>query len=668
MMNRVRTPPTDPLVTRNRLGARHFFFTDRIRRAITMDGHERAVIGGQADMKIERLRAASRAALFVWLAAAGCWNSGAKTTARGDGGSAGGGGSAGNGGAGGGGHGGDGGGSAGGGGGSAGGAAGIDAATQDAALAGASGRGDGGGGSSATGAGGSGGKDAGAGGSGPAGGSAGGAGGTTAKDGGAGTSGAGGSSVSGAGGAGGSSMAGASGGGGGIAGGGGNSATGPSLTVALNETPEAFRNPMKGFRPSRYIPDGAFPDGEYVSTYKHYIPYSALESSAADGVQKIKDWSDANWSGLRAKNRKVIPRVLIVYPGTGEYWADIPHDGTPAQWTTDALKARLVAFVAKLGQAWDDDPRVAAVEMGLWGKWGEHNIYPDQVGGSDRIPAAFQQALGDAFNAAFKNKKILARYPNTFANDTNVGFYWDSFALPDDDNAGGGAGIVSRDVWRTQMLSGEVAYDWGDQSHLGGSPAGTLSSASNTDYVIGYVQRLHQSSLGWIAQYTPDGGTISANAARLQKAMGYRFVVTQAQFTAAMATGGSIDLSLSVANVGSAPFYYRWPVAVSLLDDARKVVWRSTFGNVDITSWAPGSAASTVRGSFSPTVPPGTYTLAVAVLDPAGSGPSLRFANTNYYRGGWTPVGRVAVGGAAQPPTQDLGAFDGLKADDTLAY
>jgi Domain of unknown function (DUF4832) len=515
--------------------------------------------------------------------------------------------------------------------------------------------------------------------------------GATGKDGGAGTVGSGGSAVAGAGGsagtggvhgsggAGASGTAGSSGSSGsGVAGGGGSAGTGgasggvagagATTTVTLTETPEAFRNPMKGFRPSRYIPDGAFPDGEYVSTYKHYIPYSALESSAADGVQKIKDWSDASWSGLRAQNRKVIPRVLIVYPGTGEYWGDIPHDGTPAEWTTATLKSRLVAFVGKLGQAWDNDPRVAAVEMGLWGKWGEHNIYPDQVGGSDRIPADFQQALGDAFNAAFKTKKFMVRYPNTFANDTNVGFYWDSFALPDDDNSGGGAGMVTRDVWRTQMLSGEVAYDWGDQSHLGGSPNGTLSSDGNTDYVIGYVQRLHASSLGWIAQYTPDGGTISANAARLQKALGYRFVITQATFTSAVANGGAMDVTLSVANVGNAPFYYPWPVEISLLDGARNVVWRSTFAGADVTHWLSGGSSSALQGTFSPTVPSGTYTLAVAVLDPSGGGPSLRFANTNYYRGGRTPIGRVAVGGASTASAQDLGAFDGLKADDTLSY
>src|SRR4051812_11718730 len=60
-----------------------------------------------------------------------------------------------------------------------------------------------------------------------------------------------------------------------------------STTVQLTETPEAFRNPMKGFRPSRYLTDASFKDYEYTSTYKQYIRYSDLESSSSDTVKKI---------------------------------------------------------------------------------------------------------------------------------------------------------------------------------------------------------------------------------------------------------------------------------------------------------------------------------------------------------------------------------------------
>ena len=358
----------------------------------------------------------------------------------------------------------------------------------------------------------------------------------------------------------------------------------------------------------------------------------------------------------------MIPRVVIVYLGTRRMLGRPPLRRPRLLPVGDpGADGPLVAFAAKLAAAWDDDPRVAASSRwACTGKWGENNIYPDEIGGSDRIPVEVQKPTGDAFVAAFKNKKVMVRYPDTFAGYQTFGFYWDSFALPDDDNAGGGAGIVTRDLWRTQMVSGEVAYDWGDQSKLGGSPNGTLASAANTDYVIGAITRLHASSLGWIAEYTADGATISANAARLQKSLGYRYVIDKATFGAAIAAGGRLDVALTVAaNVGSAPFYYRWPVEVSLLDGARKVAWRGTVDGADVTQWQPGGTVE-LKATFTPSVAAGTYTLAVAILDPAANAPALRFANSNYYRGGRTPLGRVAVGLSAAP-AQDLGAFDALK-------
>jgi hypothetical protein len=57
---------------------------------------------------------------------------------------------------------------------------------------------------------------------------------------------------------------------------------------------------------------------------------------------------------------------------------------------------------------------------------------------------------------------------------------------------------------------------------------------------------------------------------------------------------------------------------------------------------------------------------AVAVLDAASNAPSLRFANSSYYRGGRTPLGKVGVG--SPPGDQNVGPFDGLKADTSLSY
>ncbi len=370
---------------------------------------------------------------------------------------------------------------------------------------------------------------------------------------------------------------------------------------------------------------------------------------------------------------------MIDYPGTGEYWANgIPQtDGGNNtggdqidEWTSSTLQSRAVAMIAKMGQAWDNDPRVAAVELGIWGYWGEHNIYPNEIPGNtadvlsaDRIPQAFQQAMGDAAVAAFHNKKVMIRYPETFPS-YSFGEYWDSFALPDD--AAGGNGEIAKGNWATAYETGEVAYNWGDQSNLGGSPDGTLSSTSNTNYVIGWIQNYHASSLGWIAEYDNTQPGVEANATAMQKAFGYRFVITQATFPTQVSAGGSMTVSFSVQNVANAPFYYQWPVQATLLNSDKSVAWSGTF-SIDIRTWLPGGPYN-VSGTFTlPSSPAtNTYTLALTILDPAGNLPCVRFANTNYYNGGWTPVGKIGVGDAASD--QNLGSFNGLKADNSLYY
>ncbi len=452
-----------------------------------------------------------------------------------------------------------------------------------------------------------------------------------------------------------------------------------TLTVNLTETPEAFKNPNMGFRPSVYIGSMNFPDKEYTTIYKHYIPYTSLENFASDSVQKIKDWSNTAWAGLENRNIKVVPRVVIVYPNVGEYWPDgIPHGDPVGQWTTDTYKNRMVAFINKLGQAWNNDPRVAAVEFGLFGNWGEQHIWPNKFAdGTDRIPLSFQQTLGDAYVSAFPNKKVMVRYPETFVGYP-FGIQWDSFALPDD--AAGGNGEIARDTWRTQINSGEVAYDWGDQSNLGGSPDGTLGSVNNTNYVIDWIMKTHTSSLGWIAEYNAANSAVEAGATAMQKVLGYRYVINQASYSGNVTPGGTMNVSFNVVNKGSSPFYYNWPVEASLLRADKTVAWKGLF-NADIRQWLPGTdwnastrsynnapATNTVSGSF--TIPSslsnGTYTLALSILDPSGWKPSVRFANANYYTGGRTPIGKVGIGG--DPSDQNLGSFNSLKSDNTLSY
>ncbi|MCL1955566.1 MAG: DUF4832 domain-containing protein, partial [Brevinematales bacterium] len=442
-------------------------------------------------------------------------------------------------------------------------------------------------------------------------------------------------------------------------------------TVELKETPEAFPNPMKGFRPQSVPNYHDLKHHEYESVYKYYIGYNVLEKTSKDSVEKIIDWCNTAWGGIEKRNIKIIPRVVLSFPTSNQpgvpkmdYWPDdIPNPSGLSRWDTKELMDRLAQFIAKLGKAWDNDPRVAAVEVGLWGNWGEHHLFPDANG--RRIPASFQKALGDAFASSFHNKKVMVRYPDSFTA-YRFGYYWDAFASIYEDG-GGGPAIIRRDVWKDQMISGEIAYDVEyTKAEMGSTPNETLMNDKYTDHVISWINRLHASSVGWIDEYNGSDPKLKANAARIQKALGYRFVIRSAAYKQKAANGEEIKIGFEVSNVGSAPFYYDWPVEISLLNQNRNPVYKKKI-NADIRTWLPGETYKIIDSITIPNdLKNDTYIIAVSILDPAGNQPSLRFANINYYNGGRTPLGIIGVN--KEPKYNNFNKFDKLYPDNSLGY
>jgi hypothetical protein len=65
---------------------------------------------------------------------------------------------------------------------------------------------------------------------------------------------------------------------------------------------------------------------------------------------------------------------------------------------------------------------------------------------------------------------------------------------------------------------------------------------------------------------------------------------------------------------------------------------------------------------------PGEYTLDLAILDPAGMKPSLRFSTVNYFNGGRHPLGLIGVGRDMANPALNAASFDDPMQDNSLGY
>ena len=495
------------------------------------------------------------------------------------------------------------------------------------------------------------------------------------------------------------------------------------VTVVPTEYYQAFRNPMKGLR--EFFGPGYDKKREeypypYGSIIKEYMQWNMMEDVESDGVDKVIAYSNHRWEGVEDMNVKVIPRPFIVWmePYEGGYpkntYTDHPDDLNGWHWPSDFPKEvrsdddntpstggyfdprfqdRMKKLVAKLGEAWDNDPRVAYVEMGLIGEWGEHHdpnvttvwlphTQSFHVANRTWIPG-IEKTLGDAFRDAFKNKKVMVRYAYEF-EDYDFGIYWDSWAIDEELERGYNAMVKRGDYWRDQVVGGEITWNWGSLMANGyKSFEDCVANPGTRALVLEQIRTLHCNHLGGVTWANFKDQQFQTNAATVQKALGYRFVIREFSYPTRIDRGVPFEVKLDVVNTGSSPFYYDWPVEVALLDAAtHEKVWGATPDDVRISQWMPGDRWDKSRNCYAEPaevnrvagtltldeeLAPGKYILSVAVLDPAGMLPSLRFAAMNYFTGGRHPMGYVGVGAESDEYALTHG-FDDIQADKTLHY
>ncbi|HEX5223088.1 MAG TPA: DUF4832 domain-containing protein [Verrucomicrobiae bacterium] len=461
------------------------------------------------------------------------------------------------------------------------------------------------------------------------------------------------------------------------------------IRVRPAEYPHAFANPLKGFRPDIPSPDGGSGrglDNPLVTVARHYIRWNQIEDSASDGVDAIREFCNPRWAGLERRNLKIIPRVYLYWPEQ-YFW---PRDLRAGDYGSRKFLHRLEQFILKLGEAWNKDGRIAYVETGIVGPCGE------QWGPTPHWE--LRKVMGDTYQAAFPDKLCMIRYPWQWP-EYRFGVFWDSWGTHKDTDHM--LEVLESpelaDSWKTRVRGGEISYGFGEPP--GDDPNDAMAKSVHSDWIECLVRRGHWNHLGWVAEYDWKRPASVSHGERLQKAFGYRFVLEEVNYSASVNAGEKLEVSFTVRNTGSSPFYYNWPVTACLLDErTRKCVWQERFPNVDLRQWLPGDrwmqfadwnverkhyvlnqqparyeiapVAHRIYGQFAlpRQLRRGVYTLALAILDPASGTPACRFANQNYFRGGWHPIGRIGVRQEISNAELAAEEFDDLAADQTIGY
>lgn len=457
------------------------------------------------------------------------------------------------------------------------------------------------------------------------------------------------------------------------------------ITVIPKEYKSALRNPLMGFTTR-----GIY-SHPWATTAHTYFRWNELENNETDRIDKIIRVCNEKWNDVASKNVKVIPRVYLHWDGDQKYW---PADMQTDDYTSEQFRERVVRLIKRLGICWDNDPRVAFIELGIIGKWGEHH--------SPSPTLEMQKLVGDTFAAAFKNKKVSVRQIWSQFQGHPFGEYWDSWAHYDQmwSNGNGIKELNDKGRYLDNYIGGEVAYDWGNSEiQPGPSPTNSVADKQHKEFIINTIRWLHCTQLRWIDAYDKFNADAVKGAEEIQKAFGYRYVLDEVRFS----LSDSLKISFDVTNTGSAPFYYNWPVEVALLDSlTHKPVWKTTMNSIDIRNWQPGEgwtdpewknvgsgqeyypnenwissgvaewavppSRNTVEERFKIDSLKGTFILSLAILDPAGNLPSVRFATENYFKGGRHPVGKIDIENKHCYPLPMDFSFDNPAQDNSLYY
>lgn len=477
-------------------------------------------------------------------------------------------------------------------------------------------------------------------------------------------------------------------------------------TVIPQEFTGGMRNPLMGFREGQRSGTpgqknlasqaaGKLADlsaHPYCVLVRDYIHYNVLEDSVGDTVQKIKDYSNSAWANYETKNIKVIPRVILLYTAgqtpPQDYW---PNDLTDGDWTSQAVRDRVVAMVRKMGEAWNDDPRVAWVHVGLIGQWGEQEspvgIDQDLGGG-----VTWAKILQPVFKEAFPNKIVLVRSPEKWADDYDVGMYWDTYSANGKMNEPVDEwgrvkynNKVPREVYKKSVVEGEVAYgpQFAIPAQMGVDENATMQDVNFRQFFMDTVRSVHGTTVG--IEYDPRIAENTIGASEVQKVFGYRFLLKEFTFEKRVEPGETLDFSAKVVNDGSAPTYANWPLSVVLMDEVTKeIVWTSpAVPDVDITQWMPGTnyqwtfedgGLGTGARTYANPAPinqvngtvvipanlaAGSYLVGLSILDPTTGKPGIFFSVTNFLQASNTqPLGRLGIGADANSNNITFDPFD----------
>lgn len=413
-----------------------------------------------------------------------------------------------------------------------------------------------------------------------------------------------------------------------------------------------LNNPYKGWVP--WAQSGSNPQ-------PHRLVYAGISWRELEPERGEFDWHGIEETYLfdywDARGVKFVVRLVLDTPRKGTPVLDIPTwlyemtEGSGTWYNTsevgngfspDYINPVFIAeherMIAALAERYNNDPRVAFIQLGSLGHWGEWHTWPEGSGVFPDIPVSDQYVTH--YLQSFPNKMIGLRRPFAIVKENRLGLFNDMFGDQ-----------RSSDEWIGWFEQGRLSEppmpDFWKYAFSGGEFSSGNALLHLTDAKIADVLRLaRESHTSWLGPCSPAvvvaGAPEQVHLDALLKTIGYRFVLTSVEHTGQIQKGESLSIVMNWKNKGVAPFYFSWPLCLALVDESGQI--GNTYRTLeDIRHWLPGEISITTELPIDPALKPGTYSLVVGILDPETNRPGIDLAIAGRRDDGWYTLNNVTV-------------------------
>lgn len=290
-------------------------------------------------------------------------------------------------------------------------------------------------------------------------------------------------------------------------------------------------------------------------------------------------------------------------------------------------------FIRKLAERYDGDPKLAFVDisgLGLYGEWGDPETEQEGWENTDRRERECRNII-DIYLKAFRKTPLAisthiidtlgrSKYGVDYALKKGVWLRRDGVGSPFFHE--GHKELVQK-YWHDRPIVTELYAIYSTYNDVN---SGRNKNHTGWSYTDAMYQVLDQH--GMCAEMSRD---LDATGASMQhpsfdivaKQAGYRLVLSKAEFPSKINQGEKLILKQWWKNQGISKLYVKHPLGVYLVDSEGQTVWSAIDHRFDPTNWCRGKVFK-VYSCFESgnSIPPGTYELRVALVNPQGQ-PSI---------------------------------------------